>query len=80
LVKKNITDSIYLLLVGARDGRTQSVRACLFFSFFFSTNSGINPGQPAGKGRKKKKRKRKKTLVLTLGSPPKKGEKKKKKK
>ncbi len=38
--------------------------------FFFSTNSGINPGQPAGKGREKK------TLVLTLGSPPEKGGKK----
>ncbi len=31
-------------------------------------NPGINPGQPAGKGRKKKK-----NLVLTLGSPQKKG-------
>jgi hypothetical protein len=30
-------------------------------------NRGINPGQPAGKGREKKK---KKTLVLTLGRPP----------
>jgi hypothetical protein len=35
-------------------------------------NPGINPGQPAGKGRQKK------TLVLTLGSPPEKGEEKKK--
>jgi hypothetical protein len=34
----------------------------------------INPGQPAGKGRKKK------TLGLTLGSPPEKGGGKKKKK
>jgi hypothetical protein len=34
-------------------------------------NPGINPGQPAGKGREKK------TLVLTLGSPPEKDGKKK---
>jgi hypothetical protein len=45
----------------------QSARACFFFSFFFSTNFGINPGQPVGKGREKK------TLILTLGSPPEKG-------
>jgi hypothetical protein len=45
-------------------------------------NPGINPGQPAGKGRGKKN----KTLVLTLGrsdaytaNPPEKGGKKKKK-
>ncbi len=68
------------ILVGARDGRTQFVRACLFFfpsllilSFSFfqkilvltlgsppkkgerKKNTGINPGQPAEKGRKKKK-------------------------
>jgi hypothetical protein len=36
-------------------------------------NPGINPGQPARKGREKK------TLVLTLGSPPEKGGKKEKK-
>jgi hypothetical protein len=67
--------------VGARDGRTQSARACLFFFsfipnpspkkpknlnpntlfFFFSTNSGINPGQPAKKGREKNKKKEKRT-------------------
>jgi hypothetical protein len=35
-------------------------------------NPGINPGQPAGKGREKK------TLVLTVGSLPEKGEKKNK--
>jgi hypothetical protein len=46
--------------VGARDGRTQSARACLFFFSFtpnpFSTKkkSGINPGQPARKGRGEK--------------------------
>jgi hypothetical protein len=34
-------------------------------------NPGINPGQPAGKGREKK------TLGLTLGSPPEKGGEKK---
>jgi hypothetical protein len=37
-------------------------------------NPGINPGQPARKGRKKK------TLAFTLGSPPEKGEERKKKK
>jgi hypothetical protein len=47
---------------------------------------GINPGQPAGKGRGKKpwaarwKRPKKKEDVLTLGNPPEKGEKKKEKK
>jgi hypothetical protein len=45
-----------------------------FFSLFFSTNSGINLGQAAGKGWGKKT---KKTLVLTLGSPPEKGGRKK---
>jgi hypothetical protein len=39
-------------------------------------NPGINPGQPAWKGREKKKQK---TLVLTLGSPPEKGGRKRKK-
>ncbi len=34
-------------------------------------NPGINPGQPAGKGREKK------TLVLTLSGPPEKGGEKK---
>jgi hypothetical protein len=38
-------------------------------------NPGINPGQPARKGRRE--RLKKKTLVLTLGSPPKKGGEKK---
>jgi hypothetical protein len=37
-------------------------------------NPGINPRQPAGKGREKK------TLVLTLGSPPEKGQRNKPKK
>ncbi len=62
------------LALNTRDGRIQSARACLFLSFFFSTNSGVNPGQPAGKRREKK------TVVLTLGSPPEKGEKKRKEK
>jgi hypothetical protein len=72
-------DSLLLLLhlaLSTRDGRIQSTRASLFFSFFFSTNSGINLGQPVEKGWKKKK----KTLVLTWSARWKKGGRKKKKK
>jgi hypothetical protein len=84
----------YSVLVGARDGRRQSARACLFFfpslqthppknlkiwslipsSSFFQK---INPGQPAGKGRK---------IIyiynpdINPGQPAGKGRKKKKKK
>ncbi len=84
--------------MGACDGRTQSVRAYLFFSFtpntlffFFSKNSGINPGQPTGKGRKKKtgiipgqaaekgRKKKKKNPGINPGQPTEKGRKKKKK-
>ncbi len=49
------------ILVGARDGRTQSARACLFFFFFHS--------KPIFQ--------KKKILVLNLGSPPEKGGEKK---
>jgi hypothetical protein len=67
------------------DGRTQSAPTCLFFFFQQilvltlgsplekggrKKNRGINPGQPAGKGRKRKK---KKTRVINPGQPARKG-------
>jgi hypothetical protein len=77
--------------VGARDGPTQSARACLFF--FFTPNpspkkpKNLKPNtlffffsknsciSPGQPARKGRKNK----MVLTLGSPPKKDEKKEKK-
>ncbi len=77
-----------LLLVGTRDLRPVRKRR----EKKKKKNPGINPGQPARKGRGKKtlgrsgayivnppekgEKKTKKTMVLTLGSPPKKGGKK----